>query len=626
MCGIAGILRLTGVAPPTRPEAIDRLDAAIAHRGPDARSREVIDAGDVELTLLHRRLAILDAAGGGQPMHRPAGGGTKLSVVFNGCIYNHRELRRRFKGEYRSDHSDTESILHAWAALGPGCLRELDGMFAIAMFDHSSRELWLARDLAGEKPLYFMVAADKSMLAFASTPGALWDLARGDAGSWRPEIDPTRLARWVWKGYDEQPPMRPIQSLPPGCVAGVRTDGGGIRVEISRWARELPERDTPPNLDVIDDALRQSVLLRLDADVPTGCFLSGGIDSALIAGHASEQLRDQGGRLRTFTMRMADPAYDESEAAAETARVLGTDHTTLDCPASSPIDDLTTLIDQLALPFGDSSLLPTYWLAKAARRYVTVALAGDAGDELFAGYRRHLANWLLAPAMDTLAALPGGKSHGALAAHPKSAGSMMTRLLEASRHRGYDDVLAIFPSPSLATFGPKAEAMLPPARAVPDAPRLDFQEYLPADLLRKTDTATMAVALELRAPLLSPSIIQAGLSSPMRSLLAWGRTKAPLRALAARRLPDSITGRPKSGFALPLPSWWRQDHSGLRTCLSDVLASASPWGVVDLGIDFSVPAARRLLDEHVSGRGEHSQRLYLILVLALWCRRLGLVR
>lgn len=559
-------------------------------------------------------------------MHLPAGGGAMLSVVFNGCIYNHRELRRRFTGEYRSDHSDTESILHAWAALGPGCLRELDGMFAIAMFDHSSRELWLARDLAGEKPLYFMVAADRGMLAFASTPGALWDMARQDADLWKPGIDPTLLAKWMWKGYDEQPPMRPVQSVPPGCVACVRVAGGRIRVEISRWASDPQERDTPPDLDAIDESLRQSVLLRLDADVPTGCFLSGGIDSALVAGHASEQLRKQGRRLRTFTMRMADPAYDESEAAAETARVLGTEHTTLDCPASSPIDDLTTLIDQLALPFGDSSLLPTYWLAKAARRHVTVALAGDAGDELFAGYRRHLAHWLLGPAMDTLAALPWSKSHGASAAHPKSAGSMMTRLMQASRHRGYDDVLAIFPSPSLAAFSAEAESMLPPSRAVSDAPRLDFQEYLPADLLRKTDTATMAVALELRAPLLSPSMIRAGLSSPMRSLLAWGRTKAPLRALAARRLPDSITGRPKSGFALPLPAWWRLDHAGLRTCLSDVLSSASPWGQVDLGIDFSVKAARGLLDDHVSGRGEHSQRLYLILVLALWCRRLGTVR
>jgi asparagine synthase (glutamine-hydrolysing) len=626
MCGIAGILRLTGAVPPTHPEVIDRLDAAIAHRGPDARSREVIQAGNIELTLLHRRLTILDAAGGGQPMHWPAGGGAKLSVVFNGCIYNHRELRRRFRGEYRSDHSDTESILYAWAALGSGCLRELDGMFAIAMFDHSTREIWLARDLAGEKPLYYMVAVDGSMLAFASTSGALWDMARQDADLWKPGIDPAVLAKWMWKGYDEQPPMRPIQSVPPGCVARVRTDGGGIRVEISRWAPDLPERDTPPDLDAIDEALQQSVSLRLDADVPTGCFLSGGIDSALVAGHAAEQLRNQGRPLRTFTMRMADPAYDESEAAAVTARALGTDHTTLDYPASSPIDDLTTLIDKLALPFGDSSLLPTYWLANEARRHVTVALAGDAGDELFAGYRRHLASWLLAPAMDTLAALPWSKPHGACAAHPKSAESMLSRLLDASRHRGYDDVLAIFPSPSLAEFSAEAEAMLPSARAVPDAPRLDFQEYLPADLLRKTDTATMAVALELRAPLLSPSIIRAGLSSPMRSLLAWGRTKAPLRALAARRLPDSITGRPKSGFALPLHSWWRQDYAGLRTCLSDVLSSASPWGAVDLGVEFSAKAARRLLDDHVSGQGEHSQRLYLILVLALWCRRLGSVR
>lgn len=624
MCGIAGILRLTGAAPPPPPEVLDRLDAAIAHRGPDACTREVIVAGDRELTLLHRRLTILDAAGGGQPMHWPAAGQRRLSVVFNGCVYNHRELRRRVRGEYRSDHSDTESILQAWAALGPNCLRELDGMFALAMFDHEARQLWLARDLAGEKPLYFMLAPNGSMLAFASTPGALWDLARSDAARWRPGLDATVLARWMWKGYDEQPPMTPIQSLPPGCVARARLIDGKIRVEVSRWAAALPERDTPPDLDAIDATVSRSVSLRLDADVATGCFLSGGIDSTLVAAHAAEQLRAKGRRLRTFTMRMADPAYDESAAAAESSRILGTDHTTLDCPTTSPIDDLTRLIDQLALPFGDSSLLPTHWLARAAREHVTVALAGDAGDELFAGYRRHLANWLLAPAMDTLAVLP--TRLGANAAHPKSAGSMLARMLEASRHRGYDDVLAIFPTASLASVSPDAARLLPPARAVPDAPRIDFQEYLPGDLLRKTDTATMAVALELRAPLLAPAIVRMGLGSPMASLLAWGRTKAPLRALAARRLPHSITRRPKSGFALPLPAWWRQDHMGLRSCLSDLLTSASPWGGVDLGFDLSPDACRSMVDEHVSGRGEHSQRLYLILVLALWCRRLGTVR
>lgn len=624
MCGIAGILRLTGAAPPTPPEVLDRLDAAIAHRGPDACAREVLVAGDRELTLLHRRLTILDAEGGGQPMHWPAAGQRRLSVVFNGCIYNHRELRHRFRGDYRSDHSDTESILHAWAALGPNCLRELDGMFALAMFDHQSRELWLARDLAGEKPLYFMGAPDGSILAFASTPGALWDLSRSDAARWRPGLDATVLARWMWKGYDEQPPMKSIRSMPPGCVARAKIVEGEIRIDLWRWASESPVRDAPPDLDAIDRALARSVSLRLDADVATGCFLSGGIDSALVAGHAAEQLRAQGRRLRTFTMRMADPAYDESAAAAETARALGADHTTLDCPTTSPIEDLTRLIDQIALPFGDSSLLPTHWLARAAREHVTVALAGDAGDELFAGYRRHLANWLLAPTMEALAALPTRRI--ARAAHPKSAGSMVARLLEASRHRGYDDILAIFPTASLASVSPDAARLLPPGRAVPDAPLLDFQEYLPSDLLRKTDTAAMAVALELRAPLLSPAIVRMGLGSPMASLLAWGRTKAPLRALAARRLPESIARRPKSGFALPLSAWWRQNHGGLREFLSDLLASASPWGGVDLGLELSVGACQRLLEEHVSGRGEHSQRLYLILVLALWCRRLGTVR
>ncbi len=559
-------------------------------------------------------------------MHWPTGGQARLSVVFNGCIYNHRDLRARFPGEYRSDHSDTEALLHSWAALGPACLRELDGMFAIAIFDRAANELWLARDLTGEKPLYFMHAPRGSIFAFASTPGALWDLARGDAGLWRPTIDPSIMARWLWKGSDEQPPMKPISSLPPGSMARVRIVGGELRVELSRWAAGLPDRDSPPSLDAIDAALAGSVSLRLDCDVPTGCFLSGGIDSALVAGHASGALERSGRRLRTFTMRMADRAYDESDAAAETARILGTEHTTLDCPAVSPIDDLNTLIGQLALPFGDSSLLPTYWLARAARPHVTVALSGDAGDELFAGYRRHMAQWLLAPAMDALAVMPAGWVRGSAGAHPRTTRSMVARLLEASRHRGYDDVLAIFPTPALAQVSPDAPGLLPSRRVVQDAPRLDFQESLPADLLRKADTASMAVALEVRAPLLAPAIVRAGLSAPMASLLAWGRTKAPLRALAARRFPGSITRRPKSGFAIPLPAWWRQDYGGLATCLADVLSSASPWGGMDFGLELSPGACRRLLEEHLSGRGEHSQRLYLILVFALWCRRLSTVR
>lgn len=622
MCGIAGILRVVNAAPPVETSVLDRLDAAIARRGPDARARSTVHASGLELTLLHRRLVILDAEGGHQPMHWPSQLVPRLSMVFNGCIYNHRDLRTRFPGEYRSDHSDSEALLHVWRHMGIACLPDLEGMFAIAAFDHDREELFLSRDLAGEKPLWFMLAADCSMLSFASTPGALWDMACADTRRWKPAIDAPVLSRWLWKGYDQRAPMRPIQCVPPGSAVRVRLADNRLSIESSRWAPGLPDRATRPDLDALDEAIARSVRLRLDADVPTGCFLSGGIDSALIASHAAEVLRRAGRTLRTFTLRMPDPAYDESDAAAATARAIGSDHLTLECDAA-PVDDLTTLIDNLALPFGDSSLLPTYWLARAARHHVTVALAGDAGDELFAGYRRHLAHWLLSPAMDAVGALP---TRGPNGASPKSISSMVARLAEASRHRGYDDILAIFPSPQLAMLCPDAERLLPPARQVIDAPKLDFLEYLPSDLLRKSDTATMAVALELRAPLLAPEIVRVGLGAPMSSLLAWGKTKAPLRSLAMRRVPPEIAGRPKSGFALPLPAWWRQDFGGLRTCLSDILASASPWGGVDIGLDLPPARCRRLLDEHLSGHADHSQRLYLLLALGFWCRRLSAVR
>jgi asparagine synthase (glutamine-hydrolysing) len=650
MCGIAGILRVHsggGEVPPPRvaiaDQWLDLLDAHIAHRGPDGSGRfrdraRRADGAVIDIALVHRRLSIIDRDGGAQPMVAAAAdvvGRTynAAAVVFNGCIYNHRELRRELESlghHFTTDHSDTEVLLHGQRAWGDvGLASRLDGMFAYAIWEREHAELVLARDRAGEKPLYEAELAP-GIYAFASTAAALIVLherLRSEGVVRTPlKPQPGGMAEWLRYGGSLTPMLGRLQELDVGVVAryGLHDLADGARTSFAQRTpfEKLPNRGDGPPLtsDSLDAMLRSAVVSRLEADVPLACFLSSGVDSSLVAAMAQREL----GSLATFTVRMPDVRYDESEAAASVARALGTRHETLPCEAS-PAADLIALIEQLGLPFGDSSLLPTHWLSRAVRRAAPVALSGDGGDELFAGYERHAAARWIARFGGMLRGIPRAVGAGA---HPTSRWSKLVRLGDAARD-GYQELLAIFPRIELEQLVEGAGPLLPPPMLIDDAPRHDFRWYLSGDLMRKSDTASMAVALEVRSPLLATGVVRAALATGLESLTPGGRRKGLLREVAARYVPREVVDRRKMGFAIPVGEWLRSDFGGMRALMMDLIGerATDPFPEELLGLRIRRSCVAALVREHQEGVRDHSQRLYMLTVLAIWCRwRAGVAR
>ncbi len=713
MCGIGGILRVW--TPEQRqlalrtphaqsiPEAwLDILDEAVKHRGPDGqgrfRDRTIrADGSVVDVAFVHRRLSIIDHAGGHQPMvlrvpkgapsassgATPAVPGRILSVeelqahnrrmlaeshavpgstgpelalgalsdhdhiavVYNGCIYNHRELRaelQRAGHVFSTDHSDTEVLVHGWREWGDGLRHHLDGMYALAIWDAALAGVEVLRDDFGEKPLYR--AALGSVQAFSSTPVGLLRLDGlvGDRlpDSLRPE---SWLRGWIQFGWNQAGPWEHIRSEFAGCSGRL----GELPHDLGApWTTAMNPSGASLDVDNTDKLLARAVESRMEADVPIGSFLSGGLDSALIAAYARRSRPD----IRTYTVRMPFSGFDESEAARTTAQILGVSHTTLDCDPN-PAADLYHAVTQLGLPFGDSSLLPALWVSRAARREVNVALAGDGGDEMFLGYQRHAA----LPWLHRFERLDSDVLDGLASLIPRS-GSARTRrdkaarLIDAARYGGYKELVAIFPSPLTWDVGlcspgqtgwnashhfgmtTKATRGDTNCMATTTALRFDRMFYLPEDLLRKSDTASMSCALEVRAPFLHRCLAAAAMNAPMASLMPRGQRKGLLRQVARKYLPAEIVDRPKMGFAIPIGEWFRSDYGGLRTMLLDHLNSTEPFGPPSLGIDLNMAFIRQMLDEHLgtgpSGvvKRDHSQRLYMLLVLSIWAKWLGSLR
>lgn len=383
--------------------------------------------------------------------------------------------------------------------------------------------------------------------------------------------------------------------------------------------------------DTVEHALRDAVIARLDADVPLGCFLSGGIDSSLIASLAREAM---GQVLETFSMRMPEESYDESRHAEKVARHLGTRHVTFDCDATSASDDLVHLISLYGLPFGDSSILPAYWLCRGTREHVKVALSGEGGDELFHGYDRHRTKRYFyfwnRPFFHLL------RTSGLDLRDPTSRDSRKYRLIQAARHAGYTDLLAVFPTADLADLiGPRWARGARPRMGDMSPADFDRAVYLEGDLLRKTDLASMAVGLEVRCPFLSMNVAMAAGSIPARLHTSGGVGKAVLRDIARRRgLPEEIVTRKKQGFAIPISHWFRTDFGGLRALLLDHLRGERPFGHVHDLLPVNMDCVRRLIDEHWAAGGlppihttravrprDHGQRLFTLLTLAIWARQ-----
>jgi asparagine synthase (glutamine-hydrolysing) len=664
MCGIAGILRVypPGSTPPepalSIPQTwIDTLDEHIKHRGPDGfgvfRDRAVrSDGATVDVALIHRRLAIIDPAHGHQPMVSPDG---RVAVVFNGCIYNHADLRRELEQQgcvFQSDHSDTEVLVQGWRAWGPALFDVLEGMYAILIWDRSLGTWFCGRDQHGEKPLHefssttydaqalakFDYVARSHIRVRASTASACIALAAhmdatmpASEGRHLEHLAVLHSHEWLRHGCGdlrmaERAPVRGVDDTSEyGEFQGAMLDrSSSVCAPPQREiVRSRHARTTPLDEPRTESLLRQSVIARMVSDVPLGCLLSGGVDSSLIATFAQEHLRARGKRLQTFTMQMPNAAYDESPYAQAVAEHLQTEHHVLTCE-TDVASDLVMLIEQLGLPFGDSSLLPTYWLCKAARQHVKVALAGDGGDELFAGYDRHWAGLFLNKYGGVLRASPSADLIAD--SNPKSSRSRLARLVDAAKHAGYEDLVAIFPSSMYAklTNTPIDEEWMKETR---ERSRQcypwqhDTLHYLPDDLLRKTDTASMAVALEVRCPFLSRELAAAAWHTPPNVLMPRGERKGLLRAVARKFIPASIIDRPKQGFAIPLGDWFRDNYGGLRDLYLDLVINASdPFPEALLGLTINRQYVKQLTDEHMTSKRDHAQRLYLLLVFAIWCR------
>lgn len=703
MCGIAGILRVypPGVAAPPHfesiPEAwLDLLDDSIKHRGPDGQGRFRdralrADGCTVDVALVHRRLSILDHKDGAQPMvshspsfqevargrllagatsppapdtytnipllfqgsptaavrYEPIAGNTNnlLAVTFNGCIYNHRELRKELEAKghhFVTDHSDTEVLLHGWREWGEKLTDHLDGMYAFALWDNKTASLCFARDPAGEKPLHWNHLPDEAVV-FSSSSNGLSRWASANKPRER-QTHPYGVLQCISFGFSHRSPLWGSRFSRPGHVleAGAIDPNHGDRPRHARL--RLPRADAPdPALtaDSLDQLLSSAVESRLESDVPIGCFLSGGIDSSLVANYAMRKT----GLLRTFCLRMPVAAFDESAHATRVAQHLGTKHQTLECDPS-PAQDIVSLIEILGLPFGDSSLLPTFWICRAARSQVTVALSGDGGDELFCGYERYrVARWL-----------PFLRGHvprfpiGFLASgDPKSRRERVRRLLIAAWDGGYESLLRLFSHDEAMALGlPKVDPCTQCYEAGPfpwdgaksnpnsypimlhtgdlDPPRMDFANYLPNDLMTKVDTAAMAVALEVRAPFLANNVVDAALAAPLSALMPRGQRKGLLRAVARKYLPKEIVDRPKMGFAIPVGEWFRSDFGQMKALLMDMLHSADPFPADLLGLELNRRFIDQMLAEHMESRRDHSQRLYMLLVLSIWCRWLRRIR
>ncbi len=583
MCGIAGVI---GGGADVR-----RMTARLAHRGPD-------DERFHEDVLGFRRLSIIDLAGGAQPMK----GCGDCWLVFNGEIYNFKDLRARLSSHAFRTQSDSEVILHLYEEKGAECVRDLDGMFAFAIWDAKARTLFAARDRMGKKP--FVYRHSGTQFHFASELAAI----EGDR-----RIDREALESYLTLGYVPAPltMIQGVRKLPPAHT--LTFDGSTLRVERYWEPRvEIVEESEDAYAEKVFHALSRAVRKRLVADVPVGAFLSGGVDSTIVAG-----LMSQMGPARTFSIGFAEERFDETPFAREAAAHFRTEHREFKVtPKAAEV--LPLLVERHGEPFGDASCIPTYLLAKMTREHVTVALSGDGGDELFAGYLRYDAIRRMAGLRKWPAPLVAA---GAVALKPwkTNYGERVGRLLASSRAplgELYADLVSVFTGPmrrALGLEGRVATALTEPfARLQSDpvaaASYADLVCYLPNDLMAKVDIASMANGLEVRCPFLDAEVVELALRIPSSLRLGKRVLKRAFRGL----VPRSILERRKQGFGVPLAEWLRGD---LRPMLGDATASLAKRWIVE------GPEVRRLFDEHQSGAADHRDRLFVLLVLELWAQK-----
>lgn len=625
MCGIVGLVARRGETFRLE-EAVHRL----FHRGPDDQGCW----GEGEAQLGFARLSIIDLSPAGhQPMESPDG---RYVIVFNGEIYNFQALRAELAagGEIFKGHSDTEVLLRLFMRLGlEACLEKLRGMFAFAIWDKVERRLSLARDRLGVKPLVYAQTARGFL--FGSEIQALFALDR----QLPRDPDLTAIDHYLTLQYIPAPlsGFRAIRKLPPAHAMTVRE--GQVERVFRYWDIDL-ERRSPLSFGDACEALREQVLeatrLRLVSDVPLGAFLSGGIDSSITV---AAMARLGASPLKTFSIGFDDERFNELPYARQVAKHLGTDHQEMMVHADA-VSIMPQMIDHLGEPMADSSVMPTFYVSRFARSQVTVALTGDGGDEVFAGYRRFYQmrrmDWLaragLVPLWRELRRLTVAIEDRAHPDRPRRTFpyTRADQMLTLDGMARYKQMLAFF------TDRDKAELLTPAFLAGRDSSDpadylrrhfdrpgqdvlnrylyLDLTTYLPEDILFKVDVSSMATSLECRSPFLDHKLIEFAATLPgYYKLSLWGRPKHILKEAFRDWLPPGFMNRPKQGFSVPLGRWLKED---LGEMMRDSLVSRrmlAPW--------VRQETVTRQVEEHLSGRASHSNRLWSLFVLALWVER-----
>jgi len=630
MCAIAGIYHLTSPKP-VDPGRVERMCDAMLHRGPDGGG--VWTAPGVGLG--HRRLSIIDIAGSPQPMASADG---RAMLVFNGEIYNFRELRQELRaaGAQFDTDGDSEVILAAWQRWGEDCLPRLHGMFAFAIYDLDRRTLFLARDRLGVKPLFMAELSDGS-LAFGSELKAL--LAHPGL---RREADPLAVEDYLTWGYvpDTRSILKGVRKLPAGHSLLLQR-GAPMPAPRQWWDISFAERRSgkPADLEAeLLHLLREAVTSRMVADVPLGAFLSGGVDSSSVVALMAEASASP---VRTCSIGFDVAALDETSHAREVARLFATDHAsrTVSPDDFAVIDAIAGMFDE---PFADASALPTWRVCQLARETVTVALSGDGADEAFAGYRRHVFQRGEDRLRGLLPQALRRPIFGALGAvYPKAdwaprflrARTTFQSLAQGSEE-GYARALSVAaPDLRAAIYSPdfvrergsyRAEDTLvalmrqAPARSGLDrAQYADLKFWLPGDILTKVDRASMAVSLEAREPLLDHRLIEFAATIPESLRTHGGEGKWLMKRTMRRYLPHGILHRPKQGFVTPIADWFRGPLAGeARAIARGTALTRTGW--------FDPARIAGLANAHIAGRSDHSRLLWQLVMLDRSLARLGI--
>ena len=633
MCGICGIFNLA-LETAAQRERIDLMSARLIHRGPDSHGKFELPY----LALAIRRLSIIDLQTGDQPLFNETG---DVALVFNGEIYNYRELRRDLvqRGHHFKTHSDGEVIAHLYEEQGPDCVRQLNGMFAIALWDNGAKRLLLARDRAGEKPLFYWFR--DNTLVFASEIKALFEYP----GVGR-TLDQEAVGQFFFYGYVPAPRsiFAEIRKLP--AAHRMVIEAGQVRVEPFWRLQEYLRPPGRPRVSRIEEnallkelrtRVREAALSRLVSDVPLGVFLSGGVDSSTLVALMSELTP---GNVNTFSVAFPEKAFNEESYARLVARRFNTRHHVLVADKAQLREGLEILADHLDEPLADAAVIPTFLISRFARKHIKVALSGEGSDELFGGYPMYIGArlaeyYLRLPRFLRWQFFARLQPFLPFSSSAVPMGLFLRRFLAhvdkepALRHQIWFGMFA--PDELNRLFSPQFDCCAKPGQqilapldrvregtvfedAIAEVTYLDFRLYLEDDLLVKIDRASMACSLELRTPYLDHRLIEFAASLPTQLKVPTVQLKHLLKKAVSMWLPREIVYRQKRGFSVPVAEWMRGE---LRSWLDETLGEEK---LKRNGL-FSVSFVRRLLEEHWARQADHRRLLWPLFCFELWYDR-----